>query len=126
MNPGQSVRVRVIPRNKNPDQIFFIIIYAYFYTYILVRIHLRMIRPLYTYFETQMISYPDFASCVGILTEPTTLFSDHHESGLSRVVCNGQIAVMYPYVHVCTLFSSTRLSRLKPQCFLDPEDTLRP
>src|SRR3954470_17387286 len=45
-----------------------------------------MIRPLYTYFETQTISYPDSASCVGILTEPTILFSDHHESGLSRVV----------------------------------------
>src|SRR3954470_6436561 len=111
----------VIPRNKNPDQIFFINIYAY----ILVRIHLRMIRPLYTYFETQTISYPDSASCVGILTEPTMLFSDHHESGLSRVVCIGQNAIMYPIVHVCTLFSSTRLSRLKPQCFLDPEDTLR-
>src|SRR4051812_4255718 len=114
----------VIPRNKNPDQIFFII-YAYFYAYILV-FHLRMIRPLYTYFETQTISYPDSASCVGILTEPTMLFSDHHESGLSQVVGIGRIAVMYPYVHVCTLFSSTRLSRLKPQCFLDPEDTLRP
>src|SRR5256886_9641348 len=80
---------------------------------------------LYTYFETQTISYPDSASCVGILTEPTMLFSDHHESRLSRVVCIGQIAVMYPYVHVCTLFSSTRLSRLKSQCLFDPEDTLR-
>src|SRR5436190_22679593 len=115
----------VIPRNKNPDQIFFIIIYAYFYAYILVHIHLRMIRPLYTYFETQTVSYLDSASCVGIETEPAMLFSDHHESGSSRVVCMGQIAVMYPYVRVCTLFSSTRLSRLKPQCFLDLEDTLR-
>src|SRR4051812_1324305 len=34
----------VISRNKNLDQIFFIIIYAYFYAYILVHIHLRMIR----------------------------------------------------------------------------------
>src|SRR4051812_38712472 len=116
----------VIPRNKNPDPIFFIIIYTYFYAYILVRIHLQMIRPLYTYFETQTISYPDSASCVGILTESTTLFSDHHESGLSQVVCIGRNVIVYPYVHVCTLFSSTRLSRLKPQCFLDPEDTLRP
>src|SRR4051812_7113040 len=80
---------------------------------------------LYTYFETQTISYPDSASCVGIETEPTMLISDQHESGLFRVVCIGQITVMYPYVHVCTLFSLTRLSRLKPQCFLDPKDTLR-
>src|SRR3954470_1931265 len=115
----------VIPRNKHPDQIFFIIIYVYFYAYILVRIHLRMIRPLYTYFKTQTISYPDSASCVGILTEPTMSSSDHYESGLSRVVCIGQIAVMYPYVHVCTLFGSTRLSRPKPRCFLNPKDTLR-
>src|SRR3954470_21407587 len=84
------------------------------------------IRYSYTYFETQPISYLDSASCVGIETEPTMLFSDHHESGLSRVVCNGRNGIVYPYVHVCTLFSSTRLSRLKPQCFLDPEDTLRP
>src|SRR4051812_42747737 len=46
-----------------------------------------MIRPLYTYFETQTISYPDSASCVGIVTEPAMLFSDHHESELSRVAC---------------------------------------
>src|SRR3954463_10806123 len=110
----------VIPRNKNPDQIFFIIIYAYFYAYILVRIHLRMIRPLYTYFETQTISYLDSASCVGIVTEPTTLFSDHHESGLSRVVCIGRIAIVYSYMHVCALLRSTRLSRLKFQYFLNP------
>src|SRR5436190_18915164 len=102
----------VIPRNKNPDQIFFIIIYAYFYAYILVRIHLRMIRPLYTYFETQTISYLDSASCAGIVIEPTTLFIDHHESGLSRVICVGRNVVAYPYVHVCTLFRSTHLSRL--------------
>src|SRR3954470_16760150 len=104
----------VIPRNKHPDQIFFIIIYTYFYAYILVRIHLRMIRPLYTYFETQTLSYPDSASCAGIMTEPTMLISDHHESGLSRVVCIGRIAVIYPYMHVCALFRSIRLSRLKP------------
>src|SRR5436190_9703544 len=103
----------VIPRNKNPDQIFFIIIYAYFYAYILARIHLRMIRPLYTHFETQTTSYLDSASCVGIMTEPVTLFSDHHQSGLSRVVCIGRIAVIYPYMHVCALFRSTHLSRLK-------------
>src|SRR5205809_6606621 len=84
------------------------------------------IRSSYTYFETQTVSYLDSASCVGIETKPAMLFSDHHESGLSRVVCIGQIAVMYQYVHVCTLFSLTRLSRLKFQCFLDPEDTLRP
>src|SRR3954469_25363423 len=100
-----------MPRNKNPDQIFFII-YAYFYAYILVRIHLRMMRPLYTYFEIQTISYLDFASCVGIMTEPAMLFSDHHESGLSREVCIGQIAVAYQYEHVCALFRSTCLSRL--------------
>src|SRR3954462_8756625 len=115
----------LIPRTKIQTRFFIIIIYAYFYAYILVRIHLRMIRPLYTYFETQTILYPDSASCVGILTEPTILFSDHHELGLSRVVCIGQIAVMYPYVHVCALFCSTRLSRLKSQSFLDPKDTLR-
>src|SRR3954465_9808787 len=109
---GRKVGKYVIPRNKNPDQIFIIIIYAYFYAYILASIHLRMIRPLYTYFETQTISYPDSASCVGIMTEPATLFSDHHQSGLSRVVCIGRNAVIYPYVHVCTLFRSTRLSRL--------------
>src|SRR3954470_1203340 len=84
------------------------------------------IRSSYTYFETQTVSYLDSASCVGIETEPAMLFSDHHESGLSRVVCVRQNAIMYPFVHVCTLFSSTRLSRLKLQCFLDPEDTLRP
>src|SRR3954470_13074315 len=112
----------VIPRNKHPDQIFFIIIYTYFYAYIFVRIHLRMIRPLYTYFETQTISYLDSASCAGTVTEPTILFSDHHESGLSQMVGIGQIAVIYPYMHVCALFHSTRLSRLKPQYFLDPKD----
>src|SRR3954470_16718179 len=84
------------------------------------------IRYSYTYFETQTVSYLDSASCVGIETEPAMLFSNHHESGSSRVVCMGQIAVIYPYVHVCALFHSTRLSRLKPQCFLDPEDALRP
>src|SRR3954470_12145441 len=115
----------VIPRNKNPDQIFFIVIYAYFYAYILVRIHLRMIRPLYTYFETQTISHLDSASYAGIVTEPATLFSDHHESGLSRVVCIERIVIAYLYVHVCTLFHSTRLSRLKTQCFLDPKYMLR-
>src|SRR5438270_6366974 len=36
---------------------------------------------LYTYFETQTISYPDSASCVGILTEPTMLFSDTTSRG---------------------------------------------
>src|SRR3954471_8351562 len=81
---------------------------------------------LYTYFETQTISYPDSASCVGIMTEPTILFSDHHESGLSQVVCIGRIATVYSYMHVCALFRSARLSRLKSQCFLDPDDTLRP
>src|SRR3954470_12284115 len=109
----------VIPRNKHPDQTFFIIIYAYFYAYILVRIHLRMIRPLYTYFETQTISYLDSASCAGIVTVPETLFSDHHESRLSRVVCIGRIAVIYPYMHVCALFRSIRLSRPKPRYFLN-------
>ena len=116
----------VIPSNKNPDQILFLFVYVYFYAYILARIHLRMIRPLYTYFETQTVSYLDSASCIGIMTEPAMLFSDQHESGLSRVVCIGWNTVMYLYVHVCTLFSSTRLSRLKPQCSLDLEDTLRP
>src|SRR3954462_10692422 len=116
----------LIPRTKIQTRFFIIIIYAYFYAYILVRIHLRMIRPLYTYFETQTISYLDFASCAGIVTEPATLFSDHHESRLSRVACIGRIAIVYPYMHVCALFHSTRLSRLKSQCFLDPKDTLRP
>src|SRR3954462_9789573 len=110
----------LIPRTKIQTRFFIIIIYAYFYAYILVRIHLRMIRLLYTYFETQTISYPESASCVGIVTEPTTLLSDHHESGLSRVVCIGQIIVVYPYMHVCALFRLTRLSRPKSQCFLDP------
>ena len=114
------------PVTKNPDQIFF-----YYYTRVFLRVYTRTYSStddttLYTYFETQTISYPDSASCVGILTESTTLFSDHHESGLSQVVCIGRNVIVYPYVHVCTLFSSTRLSRLKPQCFLDPEDTLRP
>src|SRR5438270_192301 len=114
------------PQQKSrPDFFYFIIIYAYFYAYILGRIHLRMIRPFYTYFETQTISYPDSASCVGILTEPTMLFSNHHESRLSRVVCIGRIVVVYPYMHPCALFRSTRLSKPKPRCFLDPEDTLR-
>src|SRR3954463_2866414 len=37
--------VTVIPRNqKSRPDFFFIIIYAYFYAYILARIHLRMIR----------------------------------------------------------------------------------
>src|SRR3954468_316834 len=40
-----------------------------------------MIRPLYTYFETQIISYLDSASCAGIVAEPSTLYSDHHQSG---------------------------------------------
>src|SRR4051812_17146870 len=50
VNPSRVLVAGVIPRNKHPDQIFFIIIYVYFYAYILVRIHLRMIRPLCTYF----------------------------------------------------------------------------
>src|SRR5436190_23893021 len=115
----------VIPGNKNPDQIFF-----NYYIRVFLRVYTRTYSStddttLYTYFEIQTVSYLDSASCVGILIEPIMLFSDHHESGLSRVVYIRQIAVMYPYMHVCTLFSSTRLSRLKPQCFLDPEDTLR-
>ena len=36
-----SLTVRVIPRNKNPYQIFFIM-YAYIYTYICIHIRLRM------------------------------------------------------------------------------------
>src|SRR3954462_8393134 len=116
----------VIPRNKNPDQIFF-----NYHIRVFLRVYTRTypstkIRSSYTYFETQTVSYLDFASCVGIETELAMLFSGHHELGLSRVVGIGRIVVVYPYVHVCTLFSSTRLSRLKPQCFLDPEDTLRP
>src|SRR3954470_14585544 len=66
-----------------------------------------------------------FRELAKIVTEPATLFSNHHESGLSQVVCIGRIAVAYPYVHVCTLFHSTRLSRLKSQCFLDPGTTSR-
>src|SRR4051812_559805 len=73
----------------------------------------------------QTISYLDFASCAGIMTELAMLFSDHHESRLSRVVCIGQNAVICLYVHVCTLFHSTRLSRLKSRCFLNPEVALR-
>src|SRR4051812_10021143 len=117
----------VIPRNQKSRPDFLLLLY----TRISTRIYTFTYSStddttLYTYFETQTISYPDSASCVGILAEPTMLFSNHHESGLSRVVCVRQNAIMYPFVHVCTLFSSTRLSRLKPQCFLDPKDTLRP
>src|SRR4051812_2106718 len=115
----------VIPRNQKSRPDFF-----YYYMRVFLRVYTRTYSStgdtsLYTYFETQTISYPDSASCVEILTESTMLFSDHHESGLSRVVCIGQNAIMYPYVYVCALFRSTRLSRLKLQCFLDPEDTLR-
>src|SRR3954462_13659971 len=100
----------VKPHNKNPDQIFFC-----YYIRVFLRVYTRTYSStddttLYTYFETQTISYPDSASCVGIVTEPAILFSDHHKSGLSHVVCIGRIVVVYPYVHVCTLFCSTRLS----------------
>src|SRR4051812_23484898 len=103
---------------------FFYLIYAYLYAYILVCIHLRMIRFSCTHFKTQTISYLDSVSCALIVTEPATLIGDHHQSGLSRVVCIGRITVVYPYMHPCVLFRSTRLSRLKSQCFLDPEATL--
>src|SRR5436190_5571527 len=102
----------------------------FFYYYI--RVFLRVYTPTYpstddttfvhVFRDPNDIVNLDSASCVGIMA---MLFSDHHESGLSRVVCIGRIVVAYPYVHVCTLFLSTRLSRLKYQCFLDPKDTLR-
>src|SRR3954466_675360 len=118
--------ISVIPRNQKSRPDFF-----YYYIRVFLRVYTRTYPStddtiLYTYFETQTTSYPDSASCVGIMTEPTMLFSDHHESGLSRVVCIGRNIVVYPYVHVCTLFLSTRLLRLKLQCFLDSKDTLRP
>src|SRR3954471_21389294 len=99
--------------------ILFIIIYANFNAYILVCIHLRMIRSSCTHFETQTISYLDSVSYAGIVTEPVMLITDHHQSGLSQVVCIGRITVVYPYMHLRALFHSTRLSRLKSQCFLD-------
>src|SRR3954462_11898829 len=107
----------VIPRNKNPDQIFF-----NYHICVFLRVYTRTypstkIRSSYTYFETQTVSYLDSASCVGIETEPAMLFSDHQESGLSRMVGIGRIIVVYPYMHVCALFRSTRLSRLKSRCF---------
>src|SRR5436189_3862351 len=116
-------RQTVIPRNQKSRPDFF-----YYYIRVFLRIYTRTYSPtddttLYTYFETQTISYLDSASCVGIEAEPTTLFSDHHESGLSRVVCIGRNIIVYPYMHVCALFRSTRLSRLKLQCFLDPKYT---
>src|SRR4051812_4321154 len=113
------------PQQKSRPDFF------YYYIRVFLRVYTRTYSStddttLYTYFETQTVSYLDSASCVGIETEPTTLFSDHHESGLSRVVCIERNIVVYPYMHVCALFRSTRLSRPKLQCFLDPEDTLRP
>src|SRR3954469_9927226 len=107
------------PQQKIQTRFFLFYIYAYFSAYILVCIHLRMIRFSCTHFKTQTISYLDSASCAGNVTEPATLFSDHNQSGLSRVVCIERVIVVYPYMHVCALLLSTRLSRLKPQCFLN-------
>src|SRR2546430_11046436 len=93
---------------------FFFIIYAYFYAYILICIHLRMVRASCTHFETQTISYRDFVSCIGFVIKSTTSINDHLESGLPRVVCMERNAVVYPYMQTCALPLSTRLSRLKP------------
>src|SRR3954466_4541850 len=76
-----------------------------------------MIRSLYTHFEAQAISYLDFASCARIVTVSARPISDHHESGLSRAVYIGRIAIKHLCMHQCALFRSTRLSRLKSQCF---------
>src|SRR4051812_31868338 len=80
--------LNVIPRNKNPDQIFFL----FYYIRIFLRIYTRTypstkIRSSYTHFETQTISYLDSVSWAGIMTVSARLITDHHESGLARVVC---------------------------------------
>src|SRR3954468_11728050 len=84
---------------------FYLIIYAYFCAYIVVCIHLRMIRASGIHFVTQTMSYRDSVS-----------FRDHLESGLPRVVCMERNAVVYPCMQTGALSLSTRLSRIKPQC----------
>src|SRR3954467_4994016 len=96
--------ILVIPRNQKSRPDFF-----YYYIRVFLRVYTRTYpstddTTLYTYFETQTISYPDSASCVGIMTELTILFSDHHQSGLSRVVSIGRIVVVYPYMQCVHYF----------------------
>src|SRR4051812_28869158 len=74
-----------------------------------------------SHFETQTTSFFDSMSCARIVTNSAKAISDHHESGLSRVVCNGEIADTGPYVHMCAQLHLTRHSRLKLQCLLNPK-----
>ena len=75
------------PQQKSRPDFF------YYYIRVFLRVYTRTYSStddttLYTYFETQTISYPDSASCVGIVTEPTILFSDNPDSwwSLNNVV----------------------------------------
>ena len=101
----------VIPRNQKSRPDFY-----YYY----IRVFLRVYTPTYpstddttfvhVFRDPNDIVNLDSASCVGIMA---MLFSDHHESGLSRVVCIGWIVVVYPYMHpVCTIQFDTLFEAL--------------
>src|SRR3954464_1307819 len=113
---GTRVTLDVIPRNKKSRPDFF-----YYYMGVFLRVYTR------TYPSTDDTTFVhafrvpnDIVSRFRELRwnhdRASNIIYDHHKSELSRVVYIGRVAVAYPYVHVCTLFSSTRLSRLKPQC----------